>query len=138
MRKILRWKQGGIDQAGMWRPADVAYDLSQGAFETLRSFLQLALESFDLLRDILKLSLGKHSSLGDFVSGAIRSADCAPDSHCDSCEPVLPGHLCPPFGTHAILYHNPDYAIFFPQKLRLQSRQDSWSSDMRQVAEAYS
>jgi hypothetical protein len=138
MRKILRWKQGGIDQAGMWRPADVAYDLSQGAFETLRGFLQLALESFDLLRYILKLSFRKHSCLGDFVSGAIRSADCAPDSHCDSRESILPGHFCPPPETDVILYHNQDYAIFFPKKLRRQSRQGSWRADMRQVAEAYS
>jgi len=138
MRQILRWKQGNIDQAGMWRPADVAHDLSQGAFETPRGFLQLALESFHLLRYILKLSFRKHSGFGDFVSGAIRSADCAPDFHCDSRESILPGHLCPPPGTHAILYHNLDYTIFFPKMLRGQSGQDPWRGDMRQLAEAYS
>jgi hypothetical protein len=73
----------------------------------------LALESFDLLRYILKLSFSEHSSLGDLVSGAIRSAHCGPDFHCDSRESALSGHVYPPHGTHAILYHNPDYAIFF-------------------------
>jgi hypothetical protein len=95
----------------MWRPAVVAFDLSQGAFKTARGFLQLALESFDLLRYILKLSFSKHSSLGDLVGGAIRSTDCAPDFHCDSCESALSGHVYPPLGTHAILHHTQDYAV---------------------------
>src|SRR5258708_39242972 len=125
-KQILRWKQGGIDKAGMWRPADVADDLSQGAFETAGGFLQLALQSFHLLRYILKLSLGKPSSLGNLVGGAIRSAHRGPDFHRDSRESASPGHRCPPLGTHAILYHNPDYAILFPKNLRRQTGQIFW------------
>src|SRR5260370_39970963 len=138
MRQILRWKQGNIGQAGMWRPADVADDLSQGAFETPRGFLQLALESFHLLRYILKLSFRKHSGFGDFVSGAIRSADCAPDFHCDSRESILPVHLCPPPGTHAILYHNLDYTIFSPKMLRVHRGQHPCHRDIPHPPNPYS
>jgi hypothetical protein len=103
-------EQGDITKAGTLCPAEVARDLSKGAFETFRGLLQLALESIDLLRDVLKLSLCKHASFGNLVSGAIRSADCAPDSLRDSCESALPGHVYPPLGTDAILYHKKDYA----------------------------
>jgi len=111
-----RWKQSGIDQAGILDPAGLAYGLSQGAFEMPRGLLQSALKSFDLLRYILKLPFRNQSSFGNLVSGAICFAHCGPDFHRDSCEFVFPGHVYPPLEADIILYHKQDYAILLPKK----------------------
>jgi hypothetical protein len=84
--------------------------LTQGALETLGGLLQLALKSIDLLRYRFKLSFSNHSSFCNLVSRAIRSAHGGPDSHRDSREPALLGHVDPPIESEVILYHTPDKA----------------------------
>jgi hypothetical protein len=83
---------------------EVAENLTQSAPKTLRGFLQLALESFDMLRYIVKLLFGKHSCLRNLMSRAIRSAHGGPDFHRNLPEPVLSGHVIPPVDAGAILY----------------------------------
>ena len=77
--------------------------LAQGAFEALRGFLQLALESIDLLRYVIELFFSQRSCSCDLLNFAIRLAHGGPDFHCDSREPALSSHPDPPFVT--ILYY---------------------------------
>jgi hypothetical protein len=87
---ILRFVKEPVVSAG--RIFFAALQLAQGAFETPRGFLQLVLKSVHLLRDVLKLPFGKHSSLGNLMSGAIRPAHCGTDFRRDPCESAFPGH----------------------------------------------
>src|SRR5258708_2906792 len=57
------------------------YSLTQGAFEAFGGLLKLALQGVDLLRYSCELPFGKHSSVGNLVSLAIRSAQGAPNFH---------------------------------------------------------
>ncbi len=78
--------------------------LAQGAFQALRGFLQLALESIDLLRYIIELFFSQRSCPCDLLNSTIRSAHGGPNFHRDSREPTLSSHPHPPFVT--ILYRN--------------------------------
>src|SRR5882762_3370789 len=73
-------------------------NLAQGAFQALRGFLQLVLESIDLLRYIIELFLSQRSCPSDLLNFAIRLAHGCPNSYCNSREPILSGHLDPPLG----------------------------------------
>src|SRR6267143_3328193 len=73
-----------------------APNLLEGVFQTLRGFLQLALERIDLLRDIIKLFFSQRSCLRKLLNFAIRFAHYRPNSHCNSREPALSGHVRPP------------------------------------------
>jgi len=94
-----------------------AFKLSQGVFEALGGFLQLTLESVYLFGDVRKLPFGKRSSLGNLVSGAVRSAHGGSDFHRDPSEFVFPGHVEPPCEIGAILYHTREDGILILEKL---------------------
>jgi len=56
----------------------VGFKSSSGAFQALRGFLQLALESIDLLRYIIELLLSQRSCPCDLLNSTIRSAMAVP------------------------------------------------------------
>jgi hypothetical protein len=76
-----------------------ALRLSQGVFQALCGFLQLALEGFDLLSYVIKLLPGQFPGLRNLLHFAIRVAHGRPNFHRNSREPALPCHRKPPFGT---------------------------------------
>src|SRR6266481_8052641 len=80
--------------------------LAQGAFQALRGFLQLALESIDLLGYIIELFFCQRSRPRKFLNPAIRFAHGSPDTHRNSRELTLSGHRSPPSRNRVILYPN--------------------------------
>jgi hypothetical protein len=79
--------------------SNVAHNLMQSLFETLRGLQQLALKGFDLLRYVLELSFGNQASLRHLVSRAISLTHRSPNFHRDLPELAFFGHLYPPHET---------------------------------------
>ncbi len=66
--------------------------LSQGAFQALCCFLQLALEGVYLFRNVIQFFFRYRTGFRHFLNFAIRFAHCAPNFHCDLSELTFFGH----------------------------------------------
>ena len=95
-------------------------NLTEGAPQALRGFLQLALEGVDLFRYIVELLFRQRSCFCNFLNATIRSAHRGPNSHRYFRESTLFCH----FGLHGKWSHP------IPERFQESLTELNWSSSL--------